>query len=188
MRQMLLFVLFLPLACADGGPLEPQDQLAVNSGQLAPEPAAGSDFTKKVPFKGKGALKIVGQASGCGGDAELVSTTVEIEMRLTHLGLSTITTTNCFTFPGFVYVSGNGTITAANGDQLFYQGSAEDFGTTHPIYPDGSWEFGPLHIVGGSGRFEGAVGVFDGWGMMDESGAAGTAFTEGWVSSVGSIK
>ena len=150
--------------------------------------SADADFLKKVPFKGKGSMMIVGQASGCDGDAEMISTTVEIKMRLTHLGLSTITTTNCFTFPAFMYVAGNGTITGANGDQLFYEGSAVDYGTTHPIYPDGSWEFGPLHIVGGSGRFEGAVGVFDGWGMLDESGLAGTAFIEGWIASVGSTK
>lgn len=188
MRKILLFVLFLPLACADGGPLQPTDDLAVNLAQLPANVSADADFVKKLPFKGKGSLQVVGQASGCDGDAELISTTVEIRMRLTHLGLSTITTTNCFTLPAFVYVSGSGTITAANGDQLFYEGSAADYGTTHPFYPDGSWEFGPLHIVGGSGRFEGATGRFDGWGMMDESGVAGTAFTVGWITSVGSIK
>lgn len=188
MRKIVLLILFLPLACADGGPLEPTEQLAVNPERLPAYVSADADFVKKVPLKGKGYLKIVGQASGCGGDAGLISTTVEIPMRLTHLGLSTITSTNCFTFPAFEYVSGTGTITAANGDQLFYEGSADDYGTTHPFYPDGSWEFGPLHIIGGSGRFEGTMGVFDAWGMMDESGAAGTAFTEGWIASVGSIK
>jgi hypothetical protein len=188
MRKILLFILFLPLACADGGPLQPTDRLAVNPEQPPPKTSADTDLLKKVPLKGKGVLNIVGQAPGCGGDAELISATVEIRMRLTHLGRSTITTTNCFTSPAFVYVFGEGTITAANGDQVFYRGSAVYYGTTHPFYPDGRWEFGPLHIVGGSGRFEGAVGVFHGWGMMDESGMAGTAFTEGWISSVGSIK
>jgi len=71
---------------------------------------------------------------------------------------------------------------------LYIHGSAEDFGTTHPFYPDGSWEFGPLHFVGGTGRFEGAVGEFDLWGTIDETGMAGTFIAEGWISSVGSSK
>ncbi len=124
-----------------------------------------------------------------GGDAGLLSVTVEIEAKATHTGRSEIAMTNCRTpnIEEFV-VTETGTITAANGDLLYIHGSAVDYRTTHPFYPDGTWEFGPIHFVGGTGRFEGAVGEFGSWGTIDESGMSGTSISQGWISSVGSSK
>jgi hypothetical protein len=181
-------LLILAFACSDKMPVEPELAISTELG-LAQTAARNGDAVKMVPFKAKGTVMIVGMVPECVGDAGLLSVSVEIRVRATHAGRSVIAMTNCWTpnMEEFVETE-TGTITAANGDLLYIHGSAEDYGTTHPFYPDGTWEFGPLHFVGGTGRFDGAEGWFDSWGTIDETGTAGTLISEGWISSVGSSK
>ena len=182
-RLFILPFLAVVFACIDDTPIAPE---------LAVSPEAGllqkADPVKMVPYRGHGTVAVVGMATGCMGDDGLLSITVAIQERATHTGHSTIAMTNCWT-PAMEFVeTDTGVLTAANGDLLFVRGSYADYGTVHPFYPDGSWAFGPLHFVGGTGRFEGAIGWFEAWGEMDASGMLGTVFSEGWISSVGSIK
>jgi hypothetical protein len=187
MRKLFpLPLLILAFACSDNMPVEPDLTISPELG-LVQTAARNGDDAKMVPFKGKGIVRIVGMVLGCGGDPGLLSVSVEIAVTATHTGRSMIAMTNRWTpnMEEFV-VTQTGTTMAANGDLLYIHGSAEDYGTTHPFYPDGTWEFGPIHFVGGTGRFEGAVGWFDNWGTIDESGTAGTSISQGWISSVGS--
>jgi len=188
MRKLFLLpFLALAFACNDHTPVEPELAISPELG-LAQAAARNGSVMKEVPFKGSGFLRVVGQAIGCGGDPSLplLTTFVEAEVRATHLGHSHFTMTACWTF-AMEFVSGTGTFTAANGDELFIHGSFDDYGTSHPFNPDGTWEFGPLHVVDGSGRFEGAEGVFHAWGAMNEAMEGPMAF-EGGISSVGSTK
>jgi hypothetical protein len=186
-RLILLPLLSLVFACNDNTLTEPELAISPESGLLQAA-ARDGDAVKMVPYKGKGALMIVGVVAGCGDDPGLLSVSVAIEMRATHTGRSNIAMTNCFT-PAMEFIeTDTGIITTANGDLIYVYGSLADYGTTHPFHSDGTYEFGPVHFVGGTGRFEGATGKFEAWGVMDESGLTGTVISEGWISTVGAKK
>lgn len=186
MRKLFLLpILVLASACNDHTLIEPEVAVTPDLA-LAQVSAQKGGLVKMVPCKGKGHLKVVGQAMGCGGDPSLLTISVEAEVRGTHVGHSYLTMTACWT-PSMEFVEGTGTFTAANGDELFVRGSWEDYETIHPFYPDGTWEFGPLHFEGGTGRFAGAEGVIESWGAMNAS-MEGPMMFEGDISSVGSIK
>ena len=118
--------------------------------------------TKTVKFRADGTLSFLPPPEPCmynGGQRMVV---VEGTGKMSHLGLFNVRLTFCQggEFPNVYPVSlPSGTVTAANGDQLFIYYSA-------PLGPD---ESGWQHYIinGGTGRFEYACGYWDFCGGVD---------------------
>jgi hypothetical protein len=86
----------------------------------------------------------------------------EFDGNATHLGLSHFSATGQASLvpPPPMPQSGDGMITAADGDLLYihYEGGAK-------VVSPGVFEYdGDFWIIGGTGRFEGATGELDYWG------------------------
>ena len=187
MRKLFFLpLLALALACQDTTPVEPALAISPDEG-LVQNAARGVKVMKPVPIKVEGDWWILDyDYTQCEGEADLVSVFMEGVLQVTHLGRSGVAFSACWT-PTLDFVSTQGTITAANGDELHFRGSAALDGTTHPFFPDGTWTIGPVSIIGGTGRFENAVGEYNGHGTYDGA-TGGTWISEGWISSVGSHK
>ncbi len=186
MRKLLLLPLFvLAFGCQDGTPVEPDLALLSQPGQIQTADR-GENPMMPVPFRATGDWWIVGyDFDQCEGEAGLVSVFMEALIRGTHVGRSEMAFSACWNVDEFV--STQGSITAANGDVLYFRGSAIEDGTTHPFFPDGTWTLGPVLIIGGTGRFQNAQGEYSGHGTFDGV-TGGTMVSEGWISSVGSGK
>ena len=185
-RFLILPVLTLAFGCQDTAILDPGFSIVPGEGPVQTADR-GMKVMKPVPLTARGDWWIVGyDFEQCEGESGLVSVFMEAEIQATHMGRSEMAFSACWT-PLNDFVSTQGTITAANGDQLHFRGSAALDGTTHPFSPDGSWTLGPVSILGGTGRFENAVGEYNGHGTFDWV-TGGTMVSVGWVSSVGSSK
>ena len=191
-KLVVLPAVFLILACQDYNPLRPDlgvpPELAV-----APLQGGSGHVVKMVPFKAEGTWALVDvDFSGCGGRPDWVTTFVELVGTGTHLGRFSTVSHNCWSTPDggitWVFQAHAGAMTASNGDLLYYLASLEEFGSTHPFYADDTWDLGPVHFVGGTGRFSGAEGVYSGWGRNNEERTGGTFTLEGIIFSVGSSK
>jgi hypothetical protein len=114
-------------------------------------------------------------------------------VNVTHMGLSEYRFSDCWSedFEILIYW---GKVIAANGDELYFSGPGEggweifevDW-TADPM----PWTFYPMHITGGTGRFENATGTFTAWGWSAFNPGVGWAGKENWdgmISSVGSMK
>lgn len=91
----------------------------------------------------------------------------------THLGTCDVSSISTWTpKAGGLWFEGNGTITAANGDELYYT----SYGWSFPGSADGDFE-----ITGGTGRFEGATGSgsFD---VSENPDASQTAVFDGTIN------
>jgi hypothetical protein len=193
MKKLIVVpALLLLMACQDHNPLQPAPELTP---ELALAQARGEpgDVVKMVPFRATGTWRLVGaDFSGCGGRSDWVTTFVELVGTGTHLGGFSSVSENCWSTPDggitWVYETQSGAIRASNGSLLYYFASLEEFGSTHPFYADNTWALGPVHFVGGTGRFAGADGVYSGWGTNNEEKTGGTFTLEGMISSVGSSR
>ncbi len=168
-RLALLPLLMLVFACNDSTFLQPEEQLAA----VAAVPATD----RKIPFKGKNGNWWSGEHGlGCEGSDQNVWAVGPGEIHVTHLGRSEYSVFNCWT-AAFEFVSQTGQVTAANGDQLFWYGSAE-MGTVAVIdFVELTYVMGPFWFTGGTGRFEGATGHFSARGELAEDLQTGT---ENW--------
>ena len=185
-------IFFLPLltvvfACADNAPIGPEMSLSPEM-SVAQAKGGMGDVVKMVPFKVKGTWWYAsdGDASVCdevSGTAAIQF--IEWEGTATHMGKVTGTNINCLG-PGDPmsrpFLAQGGTITAANGDMLI----AFDDEVTLTIFPDYSFEIGPVDFVGGTGRFENATGWYQLHG--EDAIGAGPFTLTGEISSVGSSK
>jgi len=188
MRKLVFLpLLTLALACNDSTLIEPE--LAFTPELSVAQARSGQgDVVKMVPFKMKGNWEYA--SDGNGSICDDVSGTaapiqfIEWEGTATHMGKVTGTNVNCFG-PGDpmtrVLLAQGGAFKAANGDVL----NAFEAAPTLSIFPDFSFEIGPVNFVGGTGHFENAVG----WYHLFAESIFGGAFTmEGQISSVGSSK
>ena len=87
------------------------------------------------------------------GEGHLIGATPTGSGTATHLGQWTVTGTVAYTPDnnGVLHSSGNATITAANGDKVQVQ-------IEGILDPAAAMDQGVFHIVGGTGRFQGATG------------------------------
>ena len=156
---------------------------------------AGPAQTVMVPFKGSGTW----QATAFAPDFENmeIEITVEFEGTATHLGRFQAVWTGRYTFilvdgdlVPTVYLSHSDIFTAANGDELYGEGSLDE-GTE--FFPDDDgigFLLTGIRIVGGTGRFENAVGFYY---LMTNATVGfpfpgGTWEIEGEISTVGSTR
>jgi hypothetical protein len=107
--------------------------------------AAGAE----KPFKGRSS----GVVREMGFDPLTVTvyTRLEGEGQATHLGRFTVTADIAIVIGAGVH--GTGTLTAANGDQLFLTMEGDGIDPIHGL--------GEFTVVGGTGRFEGASGFYE---------------------------
>jgi len=159
---------------------------------------------KMVPFKGKGTWEVVGFEPVV--DDEVMMVFVELEGNATHLGRFQGEMTAHYELlileddegnPIYYktdYLSHSGTFTAANGDELYDVGCVDEHGTVN--VPDDFYGFFMTgnQLVGGTGRFENAEGVYE-WlviatvpPVLPDQFPAGTWELEGEISSVGSAR
>ena len=155
------------------------EHIALKSGQA--ETAIFGNVGKMVPFRGSGTWQAVDFSEP---DFEKMEIEIDVafEGTATHLGRFQAEWTATFKFeflpdengehiidpetgyPVIVptdYVSHSTIYTAANGDELHDEGSVDN-GTEHFLHDDGIGFFMTgIHIVGGTGRFENAVGSYD---------------------------
>jgi hypothetical protein len=111
-----------------------------------------------------------------------------------HLGATTFVgvSDDCWVDSGTLAVTGRGTLTAANGDELWILwGLTGQAGINEGVAEWSFYEYAgdyPVEFTGGTGRFEGAYGHIGGAGTFDYSDLTGTWWSEGVISSVGSTK
>lgn len=196
MRKLVLLpLLVFSLACNDNTPVEPELALSL---ELGVGQAAGGqgEAVKMVPYKGKGTWwglngdVVEREGFDCdalGGYLDQGAGVINV----THLGRSDYSFINCWdgTLETILYQTG--TVTAANGDQLFWDGPGDgDWDVFVVDWAGGSYQMGPLIFSGGTGRFAGATGSFVSFGTFVEidGGYGGTEMWEGTISSVGSSK
>ena len=188
MRQLwILPLLALAIGCADSALVEP-DISATQDLVTSEKGHAQGDVVKMVPLKMKGTwwYAFEGDESVC-DDVPGTATIqfIGFEGNATHLGKVTGTNVNCLG-PGDPmsreFLAQGGEFKAANGDVL------KVFGTeaTLSVFPDLSFEIGPVDLAGGTGRFENATGWYRLYGA-DAIGAGPFTLT-GELSSVGSSK
>lgn len=188
MKTLLVVSLaLLVFACQDVTPVQPDLEEGPEL-LVAQAPGGGNNVVKMVPFKSDGTWWAAGmEFSGCRGDPTLLSVFIEGEGTAMHLGRYQASWTVCWTY-GFEFVSTGGSFTAASGDRLEFYGSTAENGTTHPFYPDNTWDVGPIMLVGGTGRFHDAEGWLDCVGDNNDAITEGVMICQGKVSSVGSSR
>jgi hypothetical protein len=164
--------------------VEPE-QTVLETGQA--ETVTDGDFGKKmVPFRGSGTYEFAGLDIVDG----VVVLEVEIEGRATRLGRLEGFETMRFSYDpdgpdGLFgdYLSSSSTWIAANGDELHDEGSVEHGSVLQYHEPLGTgFSLTGVRIVGGTGRFENAVGWYDIWINHTPGGTSGTWELEGEIS------
>lgn len=124
-----------------------------------PDLESGEDFLKGAKVKIK-TLKIH-ESSGTmevvnNGDCPFgIQFLIQGTGHATHMGAFTVQNTFCIDFDGNPVSPIKGILTAANGDQIFTQVEYVLDGVYHYL------------ILDGNGRFEGAKGFIDMWGLID---------------------
>ena len=170
------------------------EHIALKSGQA--ETVTDGNIVKMVPFRGSGTWQAV-EFSEPDIDNMEIGITVASEGTATHLGRHQAVYTMIFKFVMIGddlvptdYVSHSAIYTAANGDELHDEGSV-DAGTVHFPDEDGIGFFMTgIRIVGGTGRFENAVGSYDilVTATVGFPFPAGTWELKGEISTVGSTR
>ena len=118
----------------------------------------------RVPFK------VSGEGIGTGAEAQppcddgFTPTGNVAHGTGTHLGRFTSIHRQCVNFQTLEFRDGTVTYHAANGDQLHatFEGFLSPSGEAGVLSFDN-----PAHAAGGTGRFEGAEGVFRAWGLVN---------------------
>jgi hypothetical protein len=191
--QMLFAILFLPLACWDETPVQPESRATAEIAPVRAQALTG-DADKMVPFKADGVWwGTPGDATEAEvADCAAVDGVVDVGagiITVTHLGRSGYRFLNCWGEAGLIYQEGK--ITAANGDELYYSGPGQaDWEVFEVDWEAGSYVIGLVRFDGGTGRFAGATGSFLTFGdaFYGDQGWYGTELWEGEISSVGSSR
>jgi hypothetical protein len=105
------------------------------------------------PFKvkGSGTFDLMESDGSCGALPWQIA--LEGSGKATHVGLFTVDLTWCFQPPeGPLYIFG--TLTAANGDEIYMETTGQGIGENGEVYETFSF-------IGGTGRFEEVSGAFD---------------------------
>ena len=153
-------------------------------------------FGKMAPFRGSGTWWDAAEPEP--GDGEELVSFITIEGTATHLGRFQGYETfhiKVFWMNGvpvpYAYVKEYGKFTAANGDEMHFEGCAEEFGSELILFDDFSgFLVKGVHLVGGTGRFENAVGWYDIWVTFSDEldRTTGTWELKGEISTVGSTR
>ena len=148
---------------------------------------AGHGGPMMLPFRGSGTWWYAAPPNIEGNVVVLV---VGLEGRATHLGRFQGVETYRFSIDPELgigdYLSHSAIYTAANGDELQMKGCVDEHGSVHNFYePLGTgFSLTGVHIVGGTGRFENAVGGYDFWvNKSDPTDPGGTWKLEGEISN-----
>jgi hypothetical protein len=158
--------------------------------------AAERSATKTVPFKASGVWWgltgdiIEREGFNCADLGGYLDSGAGV-INVTHLGRSNYGYVNCWDADFETILYQTGSVTAANGDELFWDGPGEGGWEVWAVdWEAGTYTMGPLSFSGGTGRFEEATGAFVSFGdaVLGESGWTGTEHWEGVISSVGSAK
>lgn len=196
-----LFVLAAFQACSDSNvknPMGPFPVIESTASSASLTSSAGvNEEPKMVPFKGKGTYKYIKYLPDF--EKMEIEITVAIEGTATQLGRFQGEMSVLFEFMLIDempvptgYLSHSGKFTAANGDELHNDGSADNGTYLEFTMPPGSgFSLTGIHIVGGTGRFENAVGKFVllvSRDPYDPAPPGGTWEIEGQISTVGSTK
>jgi len=155
----------------------------------------GISFGKMVPFRGKGTWQNIGFEVIAPDMIKFIS---EGNGTGTQIGRAQFDIELLFSFdpetgPG-EYITHTTTITAANGDILIFQPCPDTPGSGYNFNPEDqeppwTWHGKYIRLVGGTGRFENAVGGYDIWGTGNlEDEPWGMVRFEGEISTVGSNK
>ncbi len=157
---------------------------------------AGQAEPVMVPFRGSGTWWYAADEPIIEGNEVVL--VVGLEGRATHLGRFQGVETFRFSYDldgvmGMIgdYLSHSSTFTAANGDELQMKGCVDEHGSVHNFYePLGTgFSLTGVQLVGGTGRFENAVGGYDIWvNKNDPYDPGGTWELEGEISTVGSTR
>ena len=152
---------------------------------------------KMVPFRGSGTWQYAAEP-GEAEDEDVLVFFIAIEGTATHLGrLQGYETAQLKVFwmedglpVPYAYVSEYTIFTAANGDEMHFEGCAVEYGSELILFDDGSgFSVTGVQLVGGTGRFENAEGWYDIWVTFSaELDGTGTWEIEGEISSVGSTR
>jgi hypothetical protein len=152
--------------------------------------AAITVYAEMVPFKGR----LVGEAT-LGDLPCYVPRTMVISGQVTHLGNSTLIGDHCFVLQDILdweepgdkvrFDRGQGTWTAANGDEIYSTYEGEYFPVSDPKYnpPEGPLSV-EMEITGGTGKFDGAEGVAYGAGYSTPGEQGLSVSFYGTISSV----
>ena len=122
---------------------------------IAAATVSAGDNPRLRPFNGA----LAGEATFPASDACLDVTGAPFQTlsssvgRMSHLGLTELSTAHCSTLDGSAAVAGEATFTAANGDQLWATYTAVTVAPPPLIIQEADFV-----IVGGTGRFENATG------------------------------
>ena len=196
-KLIVLPAVLLLLACQDHNPVQPELEVAPEL-VLAQAPGGKVKDAKMVPFKGKGTYQYLAFVPD--DDDKEIEIRVAIEGTATHLGRFQGEIAMLFEFMlidgtpvPIGYLSHSGIFTAANGDELHNEGSAGPQGPVMEFRePHGSgFSLAGIPIVGGTGRFESAIGEFVllvSRDPYDPAPPGGTWELEGELSTVGSSK
>ncbi|MFH1764132.1 MAG: hypothetical protein ABIF09_08075 [Gemmatimonadota bacterium] len=190
----VLPLLALALGCGDGTLLQPDSDGSLIPGQPELTVAAAQGDVKMVPFKGSGHWWGVAAETPEreGFDCEAMGGLFLDEgagvINVTHLGRSEYGYVNCWGEVDILYQFG--WVKAANGDQVTWHGTVGEGLVTIADWDNGTYEMRPLLIDGGTGRFEGATGIFHSSGTFEvvDGAYVGTETWKGIMSSVGSMK
>lgn len=179
-RLILVPALAFATACANDYPVAPVRDISW------PEVASMSRSASSgmVPFTYSGSGTTITSGFGCEGDATNLVLSASGVFYSSHMGKITSTWVNCFT-SALAFVSQYGTMTAANGDKVFWYGSADDGSSMVLDFASLTYTASNFWIIGGTGRFEGAVGTFDYYGEFVSDFSSATGIGNGVMSSVG---
>ena len=194
MRLLMCFFLVLAFGCSDA-------ELLVTPDDNGETSLAKHHEAKMVPIKGDATfaadltvpiLFCLDVDTGEVGDVFFGRFTGEAIY--SHLGATTFVgvSDDCWVDDETLGVTGRATFTAANGDELWaIWGLTGQAGINEGVAEWSFYEYAgdyPVEFTGGTGRFEGAYGHIGGAGTFDYSDLTGTWWSDGVISSVGSVK
>ena len=202
MRKLILLpFLGLLVACGDGNPVQPEDEVTLNLVPSESPMTTERGEPRMVPFKGYGYLEGGGGSEGGPTEEELAACLAAggvsvdaavMSMNVTHMGKAKYRFWDCWGDFGILFYHGK--VVAANGDELYFSGPEggewEIFEVDWNADPV-PWTFGSMAITGGTGRFENATGSFIAWGWSafdPDIGWYGPENWDGMISSVGTSK
>jgi hypothetical protein len=160
---VLLVVSVIALGCSDyHQPLAPAGDLAVLAYGAGKGPAP-QPVLVTVPFKADFSVwNRTDYTDRRCGDHPNYFLTMEGHGNSTHLGRMTVRCTFCWSSRTAAYWDTDVTFVAANGDELWAKTPVgqiyRNFGDNKDYYR--SWFNDPSYFVGGTGRFEGATGMY----------------------------
>lgn len=150
----------------------------------AAKPAASG--TQLVPFMNRATFQPTGGSIACGVYGTFPVTWVGTGIT-SHLGLTTTVATwqTCTVVGGYPVVTGEATSTGANGDAITFA-----FTQTFTAFTatSSSFDFGPMTIISGTGRFAGASGSATGGGTFDRVAGRGVWEVNGTMTPPGVAK